>query len=202
MNEWKYQRFGICEEYEGAVTMPPPYTPLVYLLKIGHYIYKFVKGRYASYNPDDPDTQLEDDLAGNESRILKWKEHVLESLMKEASITYCQKRHDMDNGLSESNLRNVVNDVAKPLRDKIAMLDLQNKCLQNKQEGTVIKFKRSTLRGALPRPSVAGNSRRSSAANSVGNLKDRVFKRKRNPKNITRTVSIKENSNGEEKYNV
>ena len=157
INVWKYQRYGICEEYEGAVSMPPPFTPIEYLIRPVYYIYKCIKARCQSKlrNPNDPDVLLQNDLADNESRIIKWKEHVLESLMKEASITYCQKKQ---NGQSEITLRNVFNDVAKPLQDRITMLDLQNKLLQRQEDV-------NNLRGA-------------SVTNSVGKLRNRLFRRK------------------------
>ena len=117
INVWKYQRYGICEEYESAAP-PPPFSVIVLLLETARIVYRcFIS---------NPLVTKEDD---NAKRITKWKEHVLQSLMKEASITYLKRERQS----AESNLRNVMNDVAKPLQDQIALLDLQTKLLQKEQ---------------------------------------------------------------------
>ena len=117
INVWKYQRYGICEEYETAA-LPPPFSLIVLFLDMTVMAYRCVCSDSSVIQEDD-----------NEKRILKWKEHVLESLMKEASITYLKREKQS----AEGNLRNVMNDVAKPLQDQIALLDLQTKLLKEDQ---------------------------------------------------------------------
>ena len=93
-------------------------------------------------------TKAEED--DNEKRLMKWKEHVLESLIKEASITYLQNEKQS----AEGNLRNVMNDVAKPLQDQLALLDLQNKLLREEQltrtaaKNATSRYRRESLSGS------------------------------------------------------
>ena len=90
---------------------------------------------------------------------------MLQSLMKEASITYLKRERKS----VEGNLRNVMNDVAKPLQDQIALLDLQTKLLQKEQlSKTAVKRLKST------------NSRRESEhASGKSYISRHWFKKKR-----------------------
>ena len=90
---------------------------------------------------------------------------MLQSLMKEASITYLKRERKS----VEGNLRNVMNDVAKPLQDQIALLDLHTKLLQKEQlSKTAVKRLKST------------NSRRESEhASGKSYISRQWFKKKR-----------------------
>ena len=165
VNVWKYQRYGICEEYEAAA-LPPPFSLMVWLLDISVVAYQC--------SCSDSTDAEEDD---NEKRIIKWKEHVLESLMKEASITYLKNEKQS----AEGNLRNVMNDVAKPLQDQIALLDLQTKLLKEDQ------LTRTAARIVFRSP--ASSNRRESVPESNKSYMSRyLFKKKKSSQAPTSSV--------------
>merc|ERR1719282_567318 len=119
-------RFGICLDYESANITPP----LSLLFYIAYFIIWMI-GKFCHGKPrdtKDPE-QLE-----NESRIMRWKDHVLVSLMKEASISYLRKK-----GLFEMNIRKAMAD-SRNYTDQVAMLNLQNRMLKAKQ----IKLKKNS----------------------------------------------------------
>eukprot|EP00116_Pleurobrachia_bachei_P002296 sb/3462558/ len=141
LSVWKYMRFGICIDYETA-NITPPLSILFYIAYFIHWIF----GRLCRGPPPAKDPEQ----AENESRIMRWKDHVLVSLMKEASISYLRKK-----GLFEMNIRKAMAD-SRTYTDQVAMLNLQNRMLKAKQlklkkNSTLSKIRfRSKSRAAPP----------------------------------------------------
>ena len=154
LSVWKYMRFRILEDYESA-NITPPLSILFYIAYFIHWM--FGKLCHAGKPPAKDPEQVE-----NESRIMRWKDHVLVSLMKEASISYLRKK-----GLFEMNIRKAMAD-SRNVTDQVAMLNLQNRMLKAKQ----LKLKKNStltkIRFRAKSRAAPGNRKQSVAVSQSG----------------------------------